>query len=60
MIFSYVTGNVVTSIFAALFVYASLTLLHVPAALLLRSRRTGDFVPVIGFAVSACRPSCWR
>jgi predicted PurR-regulated permease PerM len=54
VIFSYVAGNVVTSIFAALFVYASLTLLHVPAALLL-SVLAGlcDFVPVIGFAISA-------
>jgi len=50
---AYVAGNVVTSVFAAAFVFMSLTILKVPAALLL-SLLAGvfDFVPVLGFVVS--------
>jgi predicted PurR-regulated permease PerM len=50
----YVAGNVATSIFAGLCVYAALTLLRVPAALLLAVLAgVCDFVPVLGFIVSA-------
>ena len=54
VIFAYVAGNVVTSIFAALFVFVALSLLNVPAALLL-ALLAGicDFVPVLGFIFSA-------
>jgi predicted PurR-regulated permease PerM len=50
----YVAGNVATSVFAGLTVLVALTLLHVPAALLL-ALLAGlcDFVPVLGFIVSA-------
>jgi predicted PurR-regulated permease PerM len=53
-IYGYVVGNVATSIFAALFVLVTLSLLHVPAALLL-ALLAGifDFVPVLGFICSA-------
>jgi predicted PurR-regulated permease PerM len=53
-IYSYVVGNVATSIFAATFVLVTLSLLHVPAALLL-ALLAGifDFVPVLGFICSA-------
>lgn len=50
----YVAGNVATSVFAAVVVYVALWLLHVPAALLLALLAgVCDFVPVLGFAVSA-------
>ena len=50
----YVAGNVATSIFAGFCVYLALTLLHVPAALLLAVLAgVCDFVPVLGFIVSA-------
>lgn len=50
----YVVGNVVTSIFAGLCVYIALTVLRVPAALLLAVLAgVCDFVPVLGFIVSA-------
>jgi predicted PurR-regulated permease PerM len=50
----YVIGNVTTSAFASIVVFVSLELLHVPAALLLALLAgVCDFVPVIGFAVSA-------
>lgn len=50
----YVAGNVATSIFAGVCVYVALTLLHVPAALLLAVLAgVCDFVPVLGFIVSA-------
>ena len=54
VIFGYVAGNVATSIFALVFVLISLSLLHVPAALLL-ALLAGlcDFVPVLGFIASA-------
>ncbi len=50
----YVVGNVATSVFAGVTVLVALTLLHVPAALLL-ALLAGicDFVPVLGFIVSA-------
>jgi predicted PurR-regulated permease PerM len=50
----YVVGNVATSIFAAVVVFVALTLLHVPAALLLAVLAgIFDFVPVLGFICSA-------
>ena len=50
----YVAGNVATSVFAGTTVFIVLTILHVPAALLL-ALLAGicDFVPVLGFIVSA-------
>jgi len=54
VIFGYVAGNVATSIFALLFVLISLSVLHVPAALLLAVLAgICDFVPVLGFIASA-------
>lgn len=54
VIFAYVAGNVVTSTFAALFVFVALGLLNVPAALLLALLAAiCDFVPVLGFIFSA-------
>jgi predicted PurR-regulated permease PerM len=53
VIFAYVAGNVITSIFAAVFVLVSLSLLNVPAALLLALLAgVFDFVPVLGFVLS--------
>jgi predicted PurR-regulated permease PerM len=50
----YVVGNVATSIFAGVTVLIALSLLHVPAALLLAVLAgVCDFVPVLGFIVSA-------
>lgn len=50
----YVVGNVATSAFAAVVVYVALSLLHVPAALLLALLAgVCDFVPVLGFVVSS-------
>jgi predicted PurR-regulated permease PerM len=50
----YVIGNVTTSVFAAVVVLVALSLLHVPAALLLGLLAgVCDFVPVLGFAVSS-------
>ena len=53
-IYGYVVGNVVTSVFATVVTLVALTLLHVPAALLL-ALLAGifDFVPVLGFICSA-------
>jgi predicted PurR-regulated permease PerM len=53
IIFGYVAGNVATSIFAMIVVFISLTILKVPAALLL-ALLAGlfDFVPVLGFVLS--------
>jgi predicted PurR-regulated permease PerM len=54
VIFAYVAGNVITSIFAAVFVLVALSLLKVPAALLLALLAgVCDFIPVIGFIVSS-------
>jgi len=53
-IYGYVIGNVATSIFATVVVFVALTLLHVPAALLLAVLAgVFDFVPVLGFICSS-------
>jgi predicted PurR-regulated permease PerM len=50
----YVAANVLTSLFAATFVFVALTLLHVPAALLLAVvAGICDFVPVLGFLIAS-------
>jgi predicted PurR-regulated permease PerM len=50
----YVIGNVATSVFATVVVFVALTLLHVPASLLLAVLAgIFDFVPVLGFLCSA-------
>ncbi len=54
VIWAYAVGNVITSIFAAAWVLASMMVLHVPAALLLALiAGIADFVPVLGFVASA-------
>jgi len=54
VIFAYVAGNIATSAFATVFVLVSLSLLKVPAALLLAVvAGIMDFIPVLGFIVSA-------
>ena len=54
MIFAYVAGNVLTSVFAGLFVLILLWVMKVPAALLLALvAALFDFVPVIGFIASS-------
>jgi len=54
VIFAYVAGNVITSVFATVVVGVSLTLLKVPAALLLAViAGVCDFVPVLGFIASS-------
>ncbi len=54
VVLAYVAGNVATSIFAAVTVFIALTLLRVPAALLLALLAgVFDFVPVLGFIASA-------
>ena len=53
VIFGYVAGNVATSIFATVFVLVSLSILKVPAALLLAVvAGLFDFIPVLGFIVA--------
>jgi predicted PurR-regulated permease PerM len=53
-IYGYVVGNVATSVFATLVVLIALSLLHVPAALLLALLAgVFDFVPVLGFICSS-------
>ena len=53
-IYGYVVGNVATSIFATVVVFVALTLLQVPAALLLAVLAgVFDFVPVLGFICSS-------
>lgn len=53
-IHGYVAGNVATSVFATIFVFVTLTILKVPAALLLAVLAgVFDFVPVLGFICSA-------
>src|SRR4029079_9865334 len=50
----YVIGNVATSIFAAVVVLVALTLMRVPASLLLAVLAgVFDFVPVLGFILSS-------
>ena len=54
VIFGYVVGNAITSIIAAVCTWVALSALGVPAALLLAILAgLSDFVPVIGFIVSA-------
>lgn len=54
VIFAYVAGNVITSIFATVVVGVSMALLKVPAALLLAViAGVCDFIPVIGFIASS-------
>ncbi len=54
VIFAYVAGNVATSIFATVFVLVLLSVLHVPATLLLAVLAgLCDFIPVLGFIASA-------
>jgi predicted PurR-regulated permease PerM len=54
VIFGYVAGNVATSMFATIFVLVALSILKVPAALLLAVLAgVCDFVPVLGFIVSS-------
>jgi predicted PurR-regulated permease PerM len=55
--FGYIRGNVVTSVCAGIYVFVWLTILGVPAALLLALVAfLCDFVPVIGFFLS-CLPA---
>jgi predicted PurR-regulated permease PerM len=52
-VFAYVAGNLLTSLFAAVFVLASLTLLRVPGAFMLAVLAgVCDFVPIVGFFVA--------
>jgi predicted PurR-regulated permease PerM len=52
-VFAYVAGNLITSLFAAVFVFFSLVLLKVPAAFVLAVLAgVCDFVPILGFFVS--------
>ena len=54
VIFAYVAGNMLTSLFAGVFVVVLLLVLKVPAALLLALvAALFDFVPVIGFIASS-------
>ena len=51
-VFAFVVGNVLTSLFAAGFVFVSLTLLHVPGAFMLAIvAGVCDFIPILGFFV---------
>jgi predicted PurR-regulated permease PerM len=52
-VFAYVAGNLLTSVFAAVFVLVSLTLLKVPGALMLAVLSgVCDFVPILVFLVA--------
>ena len=52
-VFAYVAGNLLTSLFAAVFVLVSLTLLRVPGAFTLAVLAgVCDFVPIVGFFVA--------
>ncbi len=52
-VFAYVAANLLTSLFAAVFVLVSLTLLNVPAAVMLAVLAgVCDFVPILGFFVA--------
>jgi len=54
LMLNYVIGNFATSVFAGLFVLAALHLLHVPVPFLLALLAAiGDFIPVLGFVISA-------
>ena len=53
VISAYILGNLFTATFAALFVFATLTALRVPAALVLALLAAiGDFIPLLGFVAS--------
>ena len=52
-VFAYAAGNLVTSLFAAVFVMASLTVLKVPGAFMLAVLAgVCDFIPILGFFVA--------
>jgi predicted PurR-regulated permease PerM len=52
-VFAYAAANVLTSLFAAVFVLVALTLLNVPAAFILAVLAgVCDFVPILGFFVA--------
>lgn len=52
-VFAYVAGNLVTSLFATVFVYVSLVLLKVPGSFMLAVLAgLCDFVPILGFFVA--------
>jgi putative heme transporter len=52
-VFAYVAGNLLTLLFAAVFVLVSLTLLKVPGAFMLAVLAgVCDFVPIVGFFVA--------
>jgi len=52
-VFAYAAGNLLTSLFAAVFVLLSLTLLKVPGAFMLAVLAgVCDFVPIVGFFVA--------
>jgi predicted PurR-regulated permease PerM len=52
-VFAYAVGNLLTSLFAAVFVLVSLTLLKVPAAFVLAVLAgLCDFVPILGFFIA--------
>jgi predicted PurR-regulated permease PerM len=52
-VFAYVAGNLLTSLFAAVFVFVALTLLRVPAAFMLAVLAgVCDFVPILGVFVA--------
>jgi predicted PurR-regulated permease PerM len=54
LMLDYVAGNIATSVFAGLFVLGALHLLHVPVPFLLALLAAiGDFIPVLGFVLSA-------
>lgn len=53
-IFAYAIGNIITSVFAAIFALVVLSALDVPAALLLAVMAgVCDFIPVLGFILSS-------
>jgi predicted PurR-regulated permease PerM len=54
VVFGYVAGNIATSVFATIFVLVVLSILKVPAAMLLALLAgVFDFIPVLGFILSA-------
>ena len=54
VIFGYVAGNIATSVFATIFVLVALSILEVPAAMLLALLAgVFDFIPVLGFILSS-------
>jgi predicted PurR-regulated permease PerM len=54
LMLQYVVGNVATSLFAGMFVFVALSLLHVPVPFLLALLAAiCDFIPVLGFVLSA-------